>query len=67
MKLSVPSHDHRLAHSPEADDVVDETTGKIVGVIKYWGDQQRLISLFDDKYTGVFLTNAECAAFAKGR
>jgi hypothetical protein len=46
--------------------VIDETTGKAVGVIMYWGDQQRLISLFDDKYTGLFLTNEECIAFAKG-
>jgi hypothetical protein len=67
MRLKVKGEDidlrDQLGHERR---VIDEDTGKSVGVIvsrQGWG---RRIYLFGDKYKGVFKTHDECVAFAKG-
>jgi hypothetical protein len=49
------------------DAIVDEDTGKEVGMIRLGAHPRgRHVSLFDGKYKGNFESHAECEAFVKG-
>ena len=66
MKIKVPWADMHLTDTSAGMGIIDEDTGKRIGVlVHYGGNIGRHINLFG-KYVGNFKTWEECAAFAKG-
>ena len=65
MKITIPHVDHR-SYDCATLALVDEDTGKDVGLFMFGKEMGRRVSLFDRKYEGTFESHAECFAFAKG-
>jgi hypothetical protein len=66
MLLKVGKNIDLRSHYGSEEQVIDEDTGKSVGVIVSRHGWGRRIYLFGDKYQGRFQSHAECVAFAKG-